>query len=96
MDSDGGRGRLRHPARALFIVWLGWAACQSYSFLTALKRYAVGIDGSWRLFVLDPDWQPPGGIVTSITVNTLLIVATAWLAWKESTRASDRNSVPLT
>jgi len=53
----GSLERLSASAAAL------WAGAHWYSFMTALKRYGVGADGTWVELLLRPEWVPPGGVV---------------------------------
>lgn len=57
----------------LLVIVLGlWAVGQFQSFATALRRYAVGLDHGW-LSLLQPQWQPPGGIWLSLLAFALLL-----------------------
>ena len=63
-------------SRITFLAWLVWLIGQYLSFATALKRYTVGADGSWREALLTPEWQAPGGNVLWL-VSFGLILTTA-------------------
>jgi len=62
--------------RSIWLVPSMWSGAQAYSFAFALKRYGVGVPGtSWKKFVLDPIWAPPGGIVTALAAITVILAA---------------------
>jgi len=50
------------------------AVAHAYSFATALRRYAVGLEDNW-LELLTPSWEPPGGIALWIGVMSVTVVA---------------------
>ena len=56
------------------LVTAGWVSAQFYSFATAGRRYAVGLDRSWG--DLRPlEWQPPGGLALSLGLYAAVLVA---------------------
>lgn len=55
-----GRGALSRLSASIAVLWAG---AQWYSFVTALKRYGVGSEGTWVELMLRPEWVPPGGVV---------------------------------
>ena len=55
-----GRGALSRLSASIAVLWAG---AQWYSFMTALKRYGVGSEGTWAGLMLRPEWVPPGGVV---------------------------------
>ena len=73
--------------RVFAVVWLAWAASQVYCFAIALKRNAVGIDGTWGAMLRAPEWAPPGGAALLLAAFAVVTAATAALAWW-ATRAS--------
>jgi hypothetical protein len=86
----GELGWMQRPAvvRSLrifgFLVVFGHLA----AFLTTIKRYTVGADGTpkgtWTSFFLDaPQWEPPGGAIlcTVVAGLGLVLVFLVWSAW---------------
>ena len=69
-------------ARFSLLIWLGWLLAQYLSFATALKRYAVGSNGSWKDVLLAPEWSAPLGNLVWLAGFGLLTAASAWLAWR--------------
>ena len=59
--------------RMLAVVLSIWGAAQFASYATALHRYAVGDNRSWRE-LLSPAWSPPGGIWLSLVAFALVLV----------------------
>jgi len=55
------------------VVAVVWVGAQFYSFATALRRYAVGLDRSWG-DLLPLEWAPPGGLALSLVVYGALTV----------------------
>lgn len=55
---------------------LGFA--QFAAFATAMRRYAVGLDGGW-LSLLNAQWAPPGGIWLLLTGFALAVLASYFL-----------------
>lgn len=53
----------RVMVRLSTVVLVLWCGGQSYAFVSALKRYAVGADGTWAGMVRSAEWVPPGGIL---------------------------------
>ena len=71
-------------SRLAAIVLGAWALSHAYAFLTALRRYAVGADGTWAELLQSPEWAPPGGValwtivlVAALTVTALLSLRVA-------------------
>jgi len=60
--------------RLVAVVLVSWGAAHAYSFATALRRYAVGLDGGW-LELAHPAWAPPGGIALWISAFTAVVAA---------------------
>ena len=69
-------------SRITFLAWLVWLIGQDLSFATALKRYTVGADGSWREALLTPEWQAPGGNVLWLVSFGLILTTAAVTAWR--------------
>jgi hypothetical protein len=67
-------------------VWLSWGLSQVYSFAIALRRNAVGDDGTWAALVRSPDWSAPGGNAILLAGFALVIGATAFGAWWTTAR----------
>jgi hypothetical protein len=66
--------------RLLVLVLVGWSASQFLSFVTTLKRYAVGAKPGWAA-MLHPAWSPPGGVDATIAVYAILLVGTSVALW---------------
>ena len=69
-------------SRITFLAWLVWLIGQYLSFATALKRYTVGADDSWREALLTPEWQAPGGNVLWLVSFGLILTTAAVTAWR--------------
>jgi hypothetical protein len=54
--------------RALLVIGLGATAAQISGFVAALYRYVVGVDVEFVQMFVAPDWLPPGGLATPITM----------------------------
>ncbi|MFT2816916.1 DUF2142 domain-containing protein [Leifsonia sp. A12D58] len=67
--------------RLTFAVWAAWAGAQYLSFAAALKRYAVGVDGTWKNVIMNPEWSAPGGNLLWLVVFGLVLVGGAWAGW---------------
>lgn len=76
------RSILRRLALAVAVLWAG---AQWYSFMTALKRYGVGIEGTWVELLLRPDWAPPGGNLLWAVVSLAVIAAAGVLLYRWAT-----------
>ncbi|MES2092844.1 MAG: DUF2142 domain-containing protein [Actinomycetota bacterium] len=89
------------PARRLMLVTLvAWAIGQITSFVVVLRRYAVGIDGSYLSFLTDPKWQPPGGLVTvlvlfGLSILTAIVLGVLWVAPSAATARSADPPEPI-
>ena len=59
-----------------------WLVCQVLAFVTALQRYTVGASGSWFEMVLEPQWQPPGGVVLVLLAFLAVASLTTVLAFR--------------
>jgi len=59
------------------LVTVGWASAQFYSFATAGRRYAVGLDRSWGN-LLPLEWEPPGGLALSLALYAAVLVAAGY------------------
>ena len=68
--------------RLTFAVFAVWAIAQYVSFAAALRRYAVGGDGTWRNLILAPEWVAPGGNVLWLLAGAIVIVCAAWAGWR--------------
>lgn len=88
--SDGMAPPARHILTPLTIsVLTAWAACQVYAYVTAVRRYGVGLTGELSDLVRDPDWSPPGGaLLLSVAVTIVIVIAAALLARAIIGRAS--------
>ena len=64
----------RSTRRLILVVAVSLGLAQVWSFATALRRYAVGVNKSWIDLVLHPAWQPPLGV---IGILALYVVITA-------------------
>jgi hypothetical protein len=82
-------GGLPRPAldRLGFIVWLGWAAAQYFSFATTLRRYAVGTSGTWKDTLLSPAWSAPGGNAAALAASAVIIGLLSWWGWRLGCRS---------
>lgn len=67
-------------------VWLAWAASQAYCLPTALRRSALGADGTWGQLLRAPEWTAPGGNLTLIVGYAVVVGAIAFLAWWATSR----------
>lgn len=56
--------------RLTVIVGALWVIGQGLAFATAMRRYASGLSEGW-LSLLDPDWEPPGGVILWLAVASL-------------------------
>jgi hypothetical protein len=67
--------------RLTVIVVVAIAGSQLYAFENTLRRYAVGEDGSLKVFLVgSPPWSPPGGTLLWLLLTAATAVAGAWLA----------------
>jgi hypothetical protein len=73
--------------RLIAIVLALWGVAQVYSFATALRRYAVGLDSGW-LGLLHPRWSPPGGIPLALAGFALVVGLTVVVATRALRRAT--------
>lgn len=79
--------RLTGTLRPVFaVVWLGWGLSQVYCFAVALRRNAVGDDGTWASLVRAPEWSAPGSNALLLAGFALVAAATAFVAWWITTR----------
>ena len=76
----------RLPRRTLVILTSTaaaiWLVCQVLAFATAMQRYTVGASGSWFTMILEPQWQPPGGVLPVLLAFLLVAAGTAALGWR--------------
>lgn len=63
-------------------TWIAWGALSTYTFAAVLKRYVVGIDGSWPDIVAAPHWSPPGGSIVLILATAVVAAATSVFAYR--------------
>lgn len=79
--SDSGVVRFprRFVVRATITVGSIVACAQAFAVAGALRRYAVGIEGSWAYFLRAPLWQAPGSNILWIAVAFLGAAAVAWV-----------------
>lgn len=75
--------------RAATLVTAAWSVAQLMTLATSMRRYAVGLDGSWIGLFAHPQWQPPGGTVTWLIVAAVILIAATALV-VSSTRMSSR------
>ncbi|MDR5700381.1 DUF2142 domain-containing protein [Agromyces aerolatus] len=85
-ESSFGQQTSGSERRLFGAVWLAWALSQAYCLPTALKRSAIGADGSWGQLIRSPEWSAPGGNLTLIVAYVVLIFAIAFTAWWATTR----------
>lgn len=79
------------------IVVVAVAASQFYAFENTLRRYAVGEDGSLKVFLLgSPPWSPPGGTVLWLLLAAATAAAGAWLAIRALHAAEAISVTPAT
>ena len=81
--------------RLIRIVLAAVAFGQVYSFATAIRRYSVGIDGSWRTTFIDPPWQAPGGNITLVVLFAAICCVSAWLIARVTTRQTTMSRQPI-
>jgi hypothetical protein len=74
------RRTLRRSAVLLGILW---ALAQFTAFAWTLKRYAVGVEGTWKALVVAPSWQPPGGVIVVLVATAVALITSvvAWSRW---------------
>ncbi len=75
LDRDAGTAGGAHGRPVVVVVLTGVVVAQMSAFFWVLKRYAVGITGSWRDLLLEPSWQPPGGMALLAIVLALALTA---------------------
>jgi len=80
--------------RVVAVVVAVWGAAQAYSFATALRRYAVGLDAGW-LELLHPRWAPPGGIAAWLAVFAVLAAVAAVAGYRLVVATRSASSVPI-
>lgn len=68
--------RLLSSRRILVAVLAVWGAAQVACFIVVLRRYVVGIDHDIVEMLIDPRWQPPGGVVVLVAMFTFVTVST--------------------
>jgi len=90
--------RVEQPAasvsnRMTFLVWGAFAVAQLLSFVYALKRYAVGTDGSLKVMIFSPEWNAPGGNVLWLLAYTVVLAVGSLAAWR-LTRVRAENALP--
>ncbi len=74
-----------HPAVTLVAV--AWATAQLMTLATSMRRYAVGLDGSWIGLLAHPRWQPPGGTVTWLIAAAVVLIAATVLVLSSTRRS---------
>ncbi|MFC7431109.1 MULTISPECIES: DUF2142 domain-containing protein [unclassified Agrococcus] len=67
------------------------ATASAFALLVMAQRFAAGTDQGWRVFLLDPSWQPPLGTI-GVTILAALTTAAAVLAL---VRAGDGRTEPV-
>jgi hypothetical protein len=67
--------------RLTLMIWFLWSAAQFVSFATALRRYSVGADGTWRGVVGAADWDAPGGNLLWLGIFAAVAVIAAASGW---------------
>jgi hypothetical protein len=66
--------------RLSWIVVVALGAAQVYAFENTLRRYAVGDNGSLKVFLIgSPPWAPPGGTLLLLVLYALLVAVAGWL-----------------
>ncbi|SKA93750.1 Predicted membrane protein [Agreia bicolorata] len=63
--------------RLVLAVLVGFVAGQGYGFLKAMRRNVIGSDTSWKQLITDPQWIPPGGVMLSLGIFAIGLVALA-------------------
>lgn len=63
--------------RLAIAVIIGFAVGQGYAFLKALRRNVIGSDTSWKQLITDPQWIPPGGVMVSLGLFAIGLLALA-------------------
>lgn len=71
----------RSANRLVLITLAAWAIAQFQSFATAIRRYATGLDEGW-LGMLDPEWEPPGGVVLQVLAYAAALALATVLMWR--------------
>jgi hypothetical protein len=90
------RSRLSVPPaltmRAVILVGALVAVAQALPIATTLRRYAVGIDGSWFSFVLRPSWHAPGSNLIWVAFGVIgaAVVSYVWIARVSAEQLSRR------
>jgi hypothetical protein len=59
------------------------AVGQVWALAASIKRYAVGVDGTWASVLLNPQWQPPVGVLpwlATALIGQALILAVLYAA----------------
>ncbi|MET4639074.1 DUF2142 domain-containing protein [Mycetocola sp. 2940] len=98
LERPGSGARTPQLNRLALLVLVLWVAAQSLSFATTLRRYAVGVSGTWSDTFVRPLWSAPGGNLVLVFVFTALALATAGYvlaAFRTENRTlADNTSVP--
>lgn len=86
--------RLVSARRLMLVTLVAWGIGQVICFVVVLRRYAVGVGGSYLSFLADPQWQPPGGLITVLSLFALTILATIVIGvlWVAPSAASIRET----
>ncbi len=84
VDDLGAHTRSGSPLGAVALVSVGFInlAVQGYAFLYALRRFAIGTDGTWGGLFVSPEWVPAAGIVAPIVLvagGALCVACGLWL-----------------
>lgn len=52
-----------------------WSVAQLLAFLTALRRYTVGLSGGWLEMLRNPTWTPSAGVIPLVAAFVVTAVA---------------------
>jgi hypothetical protein len=70
--TDASRALLRRLAIVTITLW---SIAQLFAFLTALRRYTVGLGGGWLEMLQNPSWAPDSGVVPLVVAFTISAAA---------------------
>lgn len=81
------------PRLAAIVLGL-WATAQAYAFLTVLRRYAIGAEGTWAELVRSPEWVPPGGLYLWSGLFAAALVVTVFAIQRIASGSGTRRESP--